>query len=486
MAHPARPWASSIFLSFAEGQALGCARLASMKPALRIAVYYALLSGLYIVFSDWAVDQLSARNPDVARGWQNLKGISFVFGSAAIIFFLILHYVRSRNLAEAEGEQARRSFEQLFKRNPLPVLVYDTTSLEVLAVNESAVEEYGYDEAEFLKLALPAIHPAEDTEKLLGHLARVKTYSYTGHWRHQRKDGSPAEMEIVSHPMPFGGRDARLVVAMNISIRKLTEKALADAFVARLDAEEAKTRFLSTISHEMRTPLNAIVGFLDLLPKERDESLRAEYIAIAQRSAGDLLSLIERLIQAASLTGADSIPHELLNVQLAPFLERIADRYTQPAGRKNIRLEFNAEPDAPSQAVLDAGRVEAILEILVGNAVKFSHGGSIRLSAARGEEGRALIFTVTDEGIGIPREQQNRVFESFFQVDQSQTRKYGGMGMGLFVARQLCDLVGASLDVKSEDGKGSTFSLILPGEEDQQGRFVMQLKSGCTPQPATA
>jgi PAS domain S-box-containing protein len=451
-----------------------------MKAALRIAVYYALLSGLYIVFSDWLVDAvLAGRNLDAAHGWQNLKGIAFVLGSAAIIFFLILHYVKTRNHAEAGREEARSSFEQLFKRNPLPVLVYDTKNLAILAVNEAAVEEYGYSEEEFLKMTLPAIHPTEDTEKLLGHLARVKTYSYTGHWQHKRKDGSPAEMEIVSHPMNFSGHEARLAVAMNISIRKLTEKALADAFVARLDAEEAKTRFLSTISHEMRTPLNAIVGFLDLLPKEKDESLRSEYIAIAQRSAGDLLLLIERLIQAATLTGAEGVPHELRDVELTPFLRRISEGYALPASRKNIRLDFFSAPNAPERAVLDATRVEAILEILVGNAIKFSNGGTIRLSARQAEDRNALIFEVSDEGIGIPADQQSRVFESFFQVDQSQTRKYGGMGMGLFVARQLCDLVGASLKVKSHDGKGSNFILTLPCDKDQQGRFVMQLKGNC-------
>jgi PAS domain S-box-containing protein len=451
-----------------------------MKPAFRIAVYYALLSGLYIVLSDGAVEWFSGSNRGFVLGWQNLKGISFVLVSAVIIFVLLLHYVRSRNLAEARREQARHSFEQLFKRNPLPAFVFDTTSLEILAVNEAAVEEYGYSEEEFLKLILPVIHPVDDTEKLLGHLARVKAYTYTGHWRHRRRDGSPVEVEIVSHPMPFEGREARLAVAMNISIRKLTEKALADAFVARLDAEEAKTRFLSTISHEMRTPLNAILGFLELLPREQEESVRAEYVAIAQRSAGDLLSLVERLIQAASLTGADNIDHDLLDVELAPFLARIAERYKQPAARKKIGLEFEAETGAPRRAVLDASRVEAILEILIGNAVKFSHGGTIRLSAGRGEGGRTLVFSVADEGIGIPRGQRDRVFESFFQVDQGRARKYGGLGLGLFVARQLCDLIGGSLELKSEDGKGSTFSLVLPGEEDQQGRFVTELKNGAT------
>lgn len=445
-----------------------------MKVALRIAVYYALLSGLYIVFSDWAVDLASQRNADVARGWQNLKGIAFVAGSAAIIFFLILHYVRGRNSAEKQREEAHKSFEQLFKRNPLPVLVYDTVSLEILAVNEAAVDEYGYDEGEFLRLTLPAIHPEEDTEKLLGHLARVKTYSYTGHWRHQRKDGSPAEMEIVSHPMAFAGREARLAVAMNISIRKITEKALADAFVARMEAEEAKTRFLSTISHEMRTPLNAIVGFLDLLPKERDENLRAEYVAIAQRGAGELLALIERLIEAAALTGAESVHHDFREVALTPFLKRITDSYLQSAARKNIKLGFSVDTSGTDVAVLDATRVEAILEILVGNAIKFSHGGTIRLRARLQDDGGALRFDVADEGIGIPQGHQGRVFESFFQVDQGQTRKYGGVGMGLFVARELCDLAGASLEVSSEESRGSTFSVILAGAADGEGRFVAE------------
>lgn len=438
-----------------------------MKAALRIAVYYALLSGLYIVFSDWAVDLVSQRNPDVARGWQNLKGMAFVAGSAAIIFFLILHYIRCRNLAERERGEASKSFEQLFKRNPLPVLVYDVLSLEILAVNEAAVDEYGFSEAEFLRLKLPEIHPPEDTEKLLGHLARVKTYSYTGHWRHRRKDGSPAEMEIVSHPMTFAGREARLAVAMNISIRKITEKALADAFVARGEAEEAKTRFLSTISHEMRTPLNAIVGFLDLLPKERDENLRAEYVSIAQRGAGELLALIERLIQAAALTGAETVYHDIREVELTPFLKRIADRYTQPAARKGITVAFVVD-DSLKTAALDASRVEAILEILVGNAIKFSNGGTIRLRARR-KEGEGLRLEVADEGIGIPESQQARVFDSFFQVDQGQTRKYGGVGMGLFVARELCDLAGARLEVRSEEARGSVFSVILTDRVDGEG-----------------
>lgn len=449
-----------------------------MKAALRIAVYYALLSGLYIVFSDWAVDFVSKRNPDVARGWQNLKGISFVLVSAVIIFFLILRYIRERNLAERQREEARASFEQLFRRNPLPAIVYDATSLEILAVNEAAAEEYGYDEAEFVRLTLPAIHPAEDTEKLLGHLARVKTYSYTGHWRHQRKDGSPVEMEIISHPMTFGGRAARLAVAANIGIRKLTEKALADAFVARIEAEEAKTRFLSTISHEMRTPLNAIVGFLDLMPRERDENLRAEYVAIAQRGADELLALIERLMQAAALTGAQGVHHDMREVELAPFLKRVTEGYLQPAARKNISLDCFLEESAPARAMLDAGRVEAILEILAGNAIKFSHDGTIRLGVRRDRETGALEFAVSDEGIGIPREQQDRVFDSFFQVDQGEARKYGGVGMGLFVARQLCDLLGASLRLRSEDTRGSTFSLILPGTMDGRGCFVTSAGTG--------
>ncbi|MFZ4681559.1 MAG: ATP-binding protein [Terrimicrobiaceae bacterium] len=444
-----------------------------MKPAIRIALMYALLSGLYIVLSDWAARQLTRGDSDLLTQWQSMKGLAFVAASAVMIFFLVYHYVRSRDHTQELLEQALDSFEQLFRRNPLPVLVYDTASLRVLAVNDAAVEEYGYKREEFLRLTLAKLHGEEDFDKLLAHVSRIKPYPYTGQWRHVRADGSGLEAEITSHPIVFSGCQARLAVAMNISARKVTERAMAEAFAAKTEAEEAKTRFLSTISHEMRTPLNAVMGYLDLLAREQDSSRRPEFIAIAQRSADDLLALIQRLIDAATLHSR-KVPGDRREVELDKFLRGVVDGFFKSAVSKSIKLDFRCDAPLAGKAVLDVLRIEETLQILVGNAIKFSNGGTVEIGVRQKSAGTGALLelSVADEGIGIPEAQQARVFDSFFQVDQNLTRKYGGAGMGLFVAKQLCDLMGASLGVESQDGAGSTFTVSLPGKIDAGGRFI--------------
>lgn len=444
-----------------------------MKPAIRIALLYALLSGLYILLSDAIALEITRRDPEILTQWQSLKGLAFVLASAGIIFVLVLHYARQRDRNARLLEEARDSFEQLFQRNPLPILVYDTGALRILAVNDSAVAEYGFSRQEFLRQTLPQIHPEADFEKLLAHVARIKTHPFQGQWRHRRKDGTEFDVEILSHPMVFAGQQARLAVAVNISSRKQTERALAEAFAAKEDAGDAKTRFLSTMSHEMRTPLNAITGCLDLLVKEPEAGRRREFLTIAQRGADDLLALIEQVIDAAALSSR-SVRRETREVDLEPFFRRLTDAAFPAAMRKNLKLDLTLDPALPPRAVLDAHRLEETLEILLGNAIKFSHDGTVTLSARiQREPDRALLeIAVTDEGIGIPESQQARVFDSFFQVDQNLTRKYGGTGMGLFVAKQLCDLMGASVEVRSRDGGGSVFQVSLPGWIEETSRFV--------------
>ena len=145
-----------------------------MKPAIRIALIYALLSGLSIVWSDWAVWQWTRGDADLLTRWQSLKGLAFVAAGAVIIFFLVYHYVRSRHHTQELLEQARDSVEQFSRRNPLLVLVYDTASLRLLAVNDAAVEAEGFKREEFLTLA--KLRGEEDFEKLLAPVSRIKPY----------------------------------------------------------------------------------------------------------------------------------------------------------------------------------------------------------------------------------------------------------------------------------------------------------------------
>ena len=267
----------------------------------------------------------------------------------------------------------------------------------------------------------------------------------------------------------FSGGQARLAVAVNISAGTVTERALAEAFAAK--AGEAKTRFLSTLSPEMRTPLNAVTGYLDLLARERDSPRRPEFIAIAQRSANDLLAVIQRLIDAATRRSR-KVPGDRREVELEKFPRGVVEGFFQSAVSKSLKRDFRCDAPLAGKAVLDVRRIEETRQILVGHAIKFSNGGTVEIGVRQRHSGAVLELSIADEGIGIPEAQQAKVFDSFFQVDQNLTRKYAGAGPGLFVAKPLCDLMGASLAVESRDGAGSTFLVALPGKIEAEGRFV--------------
>ncbi len=427
-----------------------------MKIALRFALVYILVAGAYIILSDWIVLR-GANDASALTRLQHIKGLTFVGMSGLLIFAFIYHYVRSRDRVQNELEEARSSFEQLFQRIPVPTVVYDTRTLRFLAVNQATATEYGYALEDFPRMKVTDMVPERDVPEATRHIARVAR-SYTGHWEHRRRDGSTFEVEIISHPMLFAGEPARLVTARNITTRKLIEKVLAEAHASRLEAAEIKSRFLSTISHEMRTPLNAITGCLDFLAAETEPQQRREFVETAHQSAADLLRLIERMIQASSLADSPA-PLQPQEIEVRAFLRRIVDNFAPVAVRKNIQLTLDIASSLPDKARVHASWLEETLQILLENSVKFSHGGRVAISARPAADG--LQLAISDEGIGIAETEQLKIFDPFYQADQSSSRKYGGLGLGLFVARQLCDLMGAQLAVRSTPEVGSTFVVSL-------------------------
>jgi PAS domain S-box-containing protein len=445
-----------------------------MKLAIRFALSYAALSGLYILSSDWLAYRFARLDPRLLTEWQDFKGLVFVAVSSLIIFLLVYYFERDRTRAQRQTAVAQDSFQQLFERNPLPVWVYDATTLRCLAANEAVTAEYGYSREGFLRLTIVSLHPPEDIPKILAFIARAKTLPRTSQWRHVRQDGSPMDVEVTSHPINFEGRAARLVLTQNITARKVMERALADAMTARSEAQLVKTRFLSAMSHEMRTPLHTITGYLELLIGEQDAAQRGHYGGIVQRSSSELLALIERLIRAADLR-TQSPPPNNHEAALEPLFRKIVEGFSPVAERAGLKLTLDLTSPLPATAVLDVGRLQEVLHILLENAVKFSSAGEIRLQVALrlvDPLSVELMIAVCDRGIGIPPEKQTEIFELFTQGDENLSRKYGGTGLGLFVARQLCELIGASLTLESTSGEGSCFTVSIPGRIENDERFV--------------
>ncbi len=243
---------------------------------------------------------------------------------------------------------------------------------------------------------------------------------------------------------------------------QLSLVSAVDAKTAAEAATAAKSLFLASMSHEIRTPMNGVIGMTRILKKTALSRQQRHYVDVIEHSGESLLSLINDLLDFSKMEAGK------LELVSEPFdfrqvIEEVVEQSAERAERKGVALCCSYAPDLPASFQGDAGRLRQILINLLGNALKFTETGSITIRAIPAEtvpkkpERMAIRVSVTDTGIGISSEGQRRLFQSFSQVDQSSTRKYGGTGLGLAISKQLCEMMDGSIGVESKPGVGSTF-----------------------------
>jgi signal transduction histidine kinase/CheY-like chemotaxis protein/HPt (histidine-containing phosphotransfer) domain-containing protein len=224
-------------------------------------------------------------------------------------------------------------------------------------------------------------------------------------------------------------------------------------------ATQAKSQFLATMSHEMRTPLNAMLGMADLLAETELDSDQRRYVGIFQRAGANLLGLINDILDLSKVE-AGHLELESVEFDLAETIGRVLELTRVRASAKGLELESTVADEVPRVLVGDPLRLRQILLNLLGNAMKFTDAGRLEVRVGQDPEDPApgaLQFQVRDTGIGIPPEKLESIFENFSQADSSTTRKYGGTGLGLAISKRLVGLMGGRIWVESEPGQGSTF-----------------------------
>ncbi|MBX9908703.1 MAG: response regulator [Beijerinckiaceae bacterium] len=248
-------------------------------------------------------------------------------------------------------------------------------------------------------------------------------------------------------------------VGRDISARIASEQALVEARARAEGANEAKSRFLATVSHEFRTPLNGILGMADLLDDTRLDPEQATYVRALRTSGEALLALVDDILDFAKVE-AGKLELVEARFDLALMVETVAELMAPRAQAKGIEVATLVSADLPSHIVGDHDRLRQILLNLVGNAIKFTQSGGVGVRLSRDAE--RLVITVADTGPGIPADRLDAIFEEFEQADQSAAHQHGGTGLGLAIVRRLATLMGGTVDVESRPGEGAVFRLVLP------------------------
>ena len=243
---------------------------------------------------------------------------------------------------------------------------------------------------------------------------------------------------------------------------------LKSALQSAITANQAKSNFLATMSHEIRTPMNGVVAMADVMKTTELTKEQRRMLSTIQDSSHALLRIIDDILDLSKLE-ANKLKLDFTPVRMVELIENVMNTVRPISEDKGVRLHLSLTPDVMATTKSDPVRLRQILINLLGNAIKFSadqpgRAGAVDLHVSRPVTNR-IEFQISDNGIGMSEQVQNRLFLPFSQADEGTTRRYGGTGLGLSITKTLVDLLDGEIGVKSEEGKGSTFTVSLPFED---------------------
>jgi len=445
--------------------------------------------------------------------WETELNLSFEIikgATVAAAFSVSLIYIY-KNLNK-HYTRREKAYTKLFKKNPHPMWVYDLKTLNFLSVNDAAIKFYGYSEDDFLKMTIKDIRPEEDVPAVISSTDAIRLsfnlgYHWSGIWRHKVKNGQLMYVEISSHEIIFEGRKAELVLAYDVTEkvtqdlklqtlnndlerqvlkrtqdllqlnRKLVDQnkiiksanlelysittQLKAANEKILEHADMKNRFIAMASHEFRTPLAAIKLNSSFIKRYVHRVSKEEVVQKVEGIEQNIRHMTGLLEDVLTIGKTDSLKVEMTptHLNVRDFVDRISYEVQFATGNGSHHVMISIDNDVPVEIYADEKFLRNILTNLLTNAIKYSPGrNSVYFLATT--KGGSICFQIKDEGLGIREGELTKIFEPFYRVES--TTDVQGTGLGLAIVKRAADIIGATIEVESEIGKGTIFSVRMP------------------------
>jgi len=420
-----------------------------------------------------------------AAAWSRSLWLAALEG-ALLVWLALGLPVLAWGVTRRQGEQREviRNLSEAMEQSHSAILIIDLEE-RIEYANRGLCQQTGYSRRELIGRSWREFRGRQTPDDVFAELSATIRAGRTweGEWFNGRRDGGayPVRGAVTPVRRRDGAVACYVAVFDDVTETRRREVELREARDLAEAGDRAKSHFLATMSHEVRTPLNGIVGFTSLLLDTPLSTEQREYVQTIRTSGEALVQLTGDILDFARIESG-KLKLDLMPCDPRDCVEDALDLLAVKAAEKNVELLHRCAADVPPAVVLDGGRLRQVLVNIIGNAVKFTERGEVevtvswlrdegRSGGAVGAEGSGapqppeahcrLQFSVRDTGIGIPPDQHARLFKPFSQLDETSTRRYGGTGLGLAISRNIIQMMGGGIEVESVPGKGSTFTFTI-------------------------